>query len=275
MDVREQGKEIDVGEDLVLYEVQDGVALITFNRPDRMNGWTPPLQVAYFDALRRATDEEDVRAIVVTGAGRGFCPGADTQYLREIEAAGRTAVHRDPMIFPLQVPKLTIAAVNGACAGIGLVHALVCDVRFVSTRAKLTTAFSRLGLVAEHGTAWLLPRVVGAARATDLMLSGRVVTGAEAVELGLASAVLEPDDLLPHALAYARDVATNCSPASIATMKKQLLAAQATDIQTAYTEAGRLMATAVRGPDFAEGIAGFLERRPPAFPALGNGTVFD
>ncbi|WP_432841529.1 enoyl-CoA hydratase-related protein [Dactylosporangium sp. CA-092794] len=262
-------------ESLVLYEVRDGAALITFNRPGQRNGWTPPLQVAYYEALRRAAADDAVGAIVVTGAGRSFCPGADTEYLKQIEAAGQTAAHADPMIFPLRIPKLTVAAINGGCAGIGLVHALVCDVRFVATTAKLTTAFARRGLAAEHGISWLLPRVVGGARAADLLLSGRVITAAEAVTLGLATAAVEPEALLAHALGYAQDVAANCSPASIAAIKAQLLSDATRDVEAAYAAAAGLMRQAVQGPDFAEGVASFLQRRPPAFPPLGKGTVFE
>src|SRR6202162_2980600 len=173
----------------VLFDVQDGVARLTLNRPDRLNAWTPEMQTRYFDLLEECSAREDVRAIVLTGAGRGFCAGADMQNLEQIaggDGEQSTAVHDPrPVTFALGVPKPVIAAINGPCAGLGLVHAVMCDLRFAAASAKLTTAFSRRGLVAEHGLSWMLPRLVGPATALDLLLSGRIVLGAEAAELRL------------------------------------------------------------------------------------------
>src|SRR3712207_2100776 len=147
--------------------------LLTLNRPDRLNAWTAEMQRDYFDLLDEAGSRDDVRAIVVTGAGRGFCAGADMEALQEIGAGGldEAAAAQDtrPQTFPLGIPKPVIAAINGPCAGIGLVQALVCDIRFAAADAKITTAFARRGLVAEHGMPWLLPRLVGHAHALDLL----------------------------------------------------------------------------------------------------------
>lgn len=273
--------------EVLLKEVrEDGVAVLTLNRPDRLNAWTGELEQAYFGALRECTASEDVRAIVVTGAGRGFCAGADMQSLQQIEAAvsgaesengsspteGGTQAAREqtPQTFTLGVPKPVIAAINGPCAGIGLVLALMCDVRFVAESAKLTTAFSRRGLVAEHGISWILPRLVGPARALDLLLSGRVVLGREAVELGLCNRVTPPETVLEETLAYAHELATLCSPASMAQMKRQVYAAMAEPLDEAVAEADRLMLASFAEPDFAEGVASFLERREPRFAPLGG-----
>jgi enoyl-CoA hydratase/carnithine racemase len=159
--------------------------------------------------------------------------------------------------------------INGACAGIGLVQALMCDVRFAASGAKLTTAFARRGLVAEHGISWLLPRLIGPARALDLLLSGRVLLAEEALELGLVNRVLEPGELLEQTLAYAVELAQHCSPASMATMKRQVYDALEQGLEEATGEADRLMLESFAAPDFVEGVTSFLERRDPRFAPLG------
>lgn len=256
--------------DPVLYDVDAGVALITLNRPERNNAWSGTLQTAYFDLLDRAAADDEVRAVVVTGAGRSFCPGADMAELADGTAADIS--DKRPIIHPLGLPKPLIAAVNGGCAGIGLAQALLCDLRFAAAGARITTAFARRGLVAEHGTSWLLPRVVGAAVAADLLLSARVVTAEEAEGLGLVNRVLPPESLLAETLAYARDLAASCSPAAMAAIKRQLAGQWDQDVVTALREANRLMVQSLRGPDHAEGVASFLEKRAPAFAPLGHGS---
>ena len=255
-------------DDEVLYRVDDGVAVITLNRPERLNAWTPPLQTQYFDRLAQAASAREVGAVVVTGAGRGFCPGADMEYLQGLDGAGPARPDTRPTTFPLTVQKPMIAAINGACAGIGLVQALMCDLRFAAAGAKITTAFARRGLVAEHGMSWILPRLVGPARALDLLMSGRVVLGEEAAELGLVNRALSGDRLLDETLAYARDLATNCSPASMATMKRQVYGDLQRGLSEALEEANRLMVESLGAPDFREGVSSFLERREPRFVPL-------
>ena len=257
-----------MADDLVLYEVRDGVALVTLNRPERMNAWTTDLQNQYFDVLDRAVEDQEVGAIVVTGAGRGFCPGADMDVLQGTRAAGAesiTAAAARPVIYPLSIPKAIVGAINGACAGLGLVQALMMDVRFAAAGAKFTTAFVRRGLIAEHGISWTLPRIVGNAVASDLLLSGRVFTSEEALELGVVSRVLPGEALLDEALAYARDIAKNCAPASVAVMKGQLLRHQNVDVEAALEESNALMRKSIKRPDFKEGVTSYVEKRPPAF----------
>lgn len=273
--------------EVLLKEVlEDGVAVLTLNRPERLNAWTGEVEQQYFGALSECAASEAVRVIVVTGAGRGFCAGADMQSLQGIEAAvsgaagangssapeGDTETAREqiPQTFTLSVPKPVIAAINGPCAGIGLVLALMCDVRFVAENAKLTTAFARRGLVAEHGISWILPRLIGPARALDLLLSGRVVLGREAVELGLCNRVTPPETVLEETLAYAHELATLCSPASMAQMKQQVYAALQEPLADALAEADRLMLASFAKPDFAEGVASFVERRDPHFAPLAR-----
>jgi enoyl-CoA hydratase/carnithine racemase len=259
--------------EVVLKQVDDGVAVLTLNRPERLNAWTAEMENAYFGMLEECAGSPEVRVIVVTGSGRGFCAGADMKDLQAIGDGGldasEHAVERRPQTFPMSIPKPIVAAINGACAGIGLVQALVCDVRFAAEGAKLTTAFARRGLVAEHGISWLLPRLVGPARALDLLLSGRVVLAEEAFGLGLLNRVIAPDSLLEQTLDYAREIALSCSPASMATMKRQVYADLQRTLPEALGEADRLMLDSFTAPDFVEGVTSFLERRDPRFAAIG------
>jgi enoyl-CoA hydratase/carnithine racemase len=258
--------------DVVLIKIEEGIALLTLNRPDRLNAWTGEMQVAYFDLLDQCAGSEDVRAIVVTGAGRGFCAGADRQNLSALanddgEPGGGDYDAR-PVTYPLTIEKPIVAAINGPCAGLGLVLALMCDLRFAAAGAKLTTSFARRGLVAEHGISWILPRLVGPARALDLLLSGRVVRGSEAADLGLVNRAVPDQDVVAEALAYARMLASDSSPASMATIKRQVYADYELGLGRALEEANRLMLESFSGTDFGEGVQSFLERRQPRFAPL-------
>jgi enoyl-CoA hydratase/carnithine racemase len=262
-----------VQSEVVQRDVQDGVALLTLNRPDRLNAWTDEMERAYFGMLEDCASSPEVRVVVVTGAGRGFCAGADMQDLQALGDGSLdvSAEARDrlPQSFPLTIPKPIIAAINGACAGIGLVQALMCDVRFAAEGAKLTTAFARRGLVAEHGISWILPRLIGPSRALDLLLSGRVVLSQEAEAMGLVNRVIAPERLLDETLDYARELARSCSPASMATMKRQVYADLQRGLPEALSGADELMLESFTAPDFVEGVTSFLERRDPRFPSLG------
>jgi enoyl-CoA hydratase/carnithine racemase len=263
--------------DVVLAENNDGVLLVTLNRPDKLNAWTPVMEERFFGTLATADEDPSVRVVVVTGAGRGFCAGADLTALGSVDPSAITEadIHPSgkPISFALSMRKPVIAAINGATAGIGLVLALYCDVRFAAADAKFTTAFSRRGLIAEHGIAWLLPRVVGVSRAMDLLLSSRILLGEEAGRIGLVDHVLPVDEVLPAALAYARDLADNCSPQSMAIMKRQVCAALESDLDPARREAVALMLTSFGQDDFREGVLSHLEKRPPNFAPLDPDTV--
>ena len=207
-------------DDPVLYELRDsGVAVLTLNRPERMNAWGGGLAGRFYALLDQAEADPQVRAVVVTGSGRAFCAGADMGDLSSIATAstdGDTDIskmvgERHPH-FVSTLRKPVIAAINGACAGIGLTQALMCDVRFAAEGAKFTTSFARRGLIAEYGISWILPRVVGWGAALDLLLSGRVFLADEAAALGLVKEVVAPEELLPRAIAYAEDIAANCAP---------------------------------------------------------------
>ena len=252
------------------YVVEQSVATITLDRPERHNAWTSEMGEQYFDHLERAAADPGVRAIVVTGAGRSFCPGLDMGSLAAVASAGSAQGGSRPQTFPLGIPKPIIAAINGACAGIGLSLALMCDIRFAAAGAKLTTSFARRGLIAEHGTSWLLPRLVGTARALDLLLSARVVTAEEAGELGLVNFVVPQGQVLPAALDYARDLVQNVSPTSMSAIKRQVLRHVDLPLDEALAESNALMAESLRRPDVAEGVASFVEQRPPRFAPLAR-----
>jgi len=256
----------------VLDRVDDGVLLLTLNRPERLNAWTLAMEERYFDLLASAASDPAVRAIVVTGAGRGFCAGLDADALAGV--AGGTPLSdrpRRPMTFPLDIPKPIIAAVNGPAAGIGFIQTLVADVRFAAAGAKFTTAFARRGLLAEHGISWLLPRLIGHARASELLLSARVFLAEEAATMGLVHRVLEPDALLETAIAYARDLADHCGPLAMAITKYQLLAHWDVDLAEARRETFDLVEQVHRTPDFAEGVQSFVEKRAPHFAPVTSG----
>lgn len=267
-----------MNDDVVLCEVREEVAVLTFNRPDRLNAWTPELQTRYFDLLDDCAGREDVRAIVLTGAGRGFCAGADMENLQAIATDGNgdapdvDPVQLDPrpVTYALTIPKPVIGAINGACAGLGLVHAVMCDLRIAAAGAKFTTAFARRGLVAEHGLSWMLPRLIGPARALDLLLSGRVFLGTEAAELGLVNRVVEDTSVLEAAIEYARMLASSCSPTSMALMKQQVYGDYDKTLHESLAEANRLMLESFTRPDFGEGVSSFLERRQPRFEPVSR-----
>ena len=256
--------------DVVLAERRGPVLLLTLNRPDKLNAWNDTLEDRYFDLLDDADADADVRAIVVTGAGRGFCAGADMSDLQQVDRLDDDGLpmRARPKSLPLSVRKPLIAAINGAAAGLGLVEALFCDLRFAAAGAKLTTSFARRGLIAEYGAAWLLPRLIGQSRALDLLVSGRVVRAEEGLQMGLVDRVVEPDQVVDAAVAYAQDLATHCSPWAMSTIKSQVYASMHSTFADASAEADRLMQVSLLGPDVREGVLSFVESRTPAFPAL-------
>lgn len=253
----------------VLLEVDaSGVALVTLNRPGRRNGWTPVVEARFFEVLAQIDLDPDIRVVVVTGAGKTFCPGMDTARLEAIAGEALDLTGRRPPLHAWQFRKPMIAAVNGACAGIGLVLTLVCDVRFAAARARFSTAFARRGLAGEYGVTWLLPRIIGAGHAADLLLSSRVIDAAEALRMGLVNFVASTDDVLTPALEYARDIALHCAPTSLAMLRHQLHADSQSELPTALAAAYRAMTDAVQGAAFGEGLDSFVAGRAPNFPGL-------
>jgi enoyl-CoA hydratase/carnithine racemase len=260
------------GSDVVLADVSDGIAVLTLNRPERLNAWTLEMEERYFGLLAEAAADAAVRVVVVTGAGRGFCAGLDADALAGV-AAGRplSDAPRRLQSFPLEIPKPIVAAVNGPCAGIGFLQALFADVRFAAAGAKFTTAFARRGLLAEHGVSWMLPRMIGHARATELLLSGRVFLAEEAATLGLVHRVVEPEALLDTTMAYARDVADNCGPLAMGIIKYQVQHHWDVDLAEAQRETFELVEGVHGTPDFEEGVRSFVEKRAPRFRPLTSG----
>jgi len=267
---------MDQPTDLVIYDVADGIATITLNRPDRLNAWTGPLGTAYFDCLDAAADDPEVKVIIVTGAGRGFCAGADMDMLQGISEAGEEPIVETRLhTHATGVPKPIIAAINGACAGLGLVHAAMADLRFAAEGAKLTTAFSRRGLVAEHGISWVLPRLVGPSVALDLLMSGRVFLADEALDLGFVNRVVPADELMATTRAYALDLATNAAATSMAVIKQQVWGHYDLTLDAALADTNVLMDRSLQRADFREGVASFVEKRPPAFSGVTRATTED
>jgi enoyl-CoA hydratase/carnithine racemase len=236
-----------------------------------------------------ATAEADpaVVGIVITGAGRGFCAGADMKTLTSITEGGSLAPDEGALppapasqprpadldgeyTYLLGCPKPIIAAINGACAGMAVPIALSCDVRFMAEYAVMLTAFAQRGLIAEWGLSWLLPRVVGSARAMDILISSRKVSGTEAAEMGLVNKALPADQVLTHAQDYVRDMAARCSPTSISIMKRQVYEQLHAGLGPAELESRRLMVESFSRPDMKEGVQSFLQKRPPSFERLGT-----
>ena len=264
----------------ILYRVDDGVAVITLNRPDKLNAWRGEMDRDVRAAMRAAADDPAVRVIVLTGAGRGFCAGADMNMLQDTVAAGevrssgagpkpfdetaREDFKRTYSYFPT-VPKPIIAAINGACAGLGFVLSLYADLRFASDAAVFTTSFARRGLIAEHGISWLLPRTVGMANAADLLYSARKVRPHEALAMGLVNRVIPHQEFEAEVMAYARMLATEVSPRSLGEMKREIWNGLFQTLAEATDAANADMQKSFTSEDFKEGVAHFVEKRAPAF----------
>jgi enoyl-CoA hydratase/carnithine racemase len=269
----------------LLYEVSEGIATVTLSRPEKLNAWTMRMEAEYRHAMAGAERDPDVRTIIVTGAGRGFCAGADMNLLSGLSqgdtlkqggaedglpkanpgAPGARDDFRMLYTWPLAIRKPILAAVNGPAAGLGLIHTLYCDIRFASDRARFGTAFVRRGLIAEHGISYMLPRLIGVQNALDLLYSGRVIDAPEALRMGLVSRVVPHDELIPTVRAYARELGTLSSPRSIAIMKRQVYDALFQDLATANTIGNDEMLKSFESEDFREGVASFVEKRPPKF----------
>lgn len=268
-----------------LYAVADRVATITLNRPDKLNAWTAAMEREVRSAVEEAEIDRQVRVIVLTGAGRGFCAGADMSLLGAVAKQGVSDQVRERTLrntgkerrehvradfqkkysYFLATEKPVIAAINGPAVGLGLVIALYCDLRFASDSARFSTVFARRGLIAEYGMAWMLPRIVGYSNALDLLFSGRTIDAAEALRMGLANRVFPQETFLDQVYDYARDLASNVSPRSMKVMKQQVYEAMFQSLEEAFAASEREMLESLACEDFKEGVAHYLEKRSPAF----------
>lgn len=286
----------------VLYECRDGVGLITFNRPEALNSWGA-IGAGYFDALDQAAADPDCRVIVVTGSGRAWCAGADVggqgQTVDSKGGAKRPSGSQGPALSAAEdaeaarrraeqkaraeagiltdekgrwtnhahtIPKLVIACVNGAVAGGGFSQIMNCDVRFAAEKVAFASAFGRRGLIAEFGVSKTLASAVGMGAAMDLLISGRKIYSEEALQLGVVQRVFPSDRLFEATLEYARDVAVNVPPSSMAVIKEQILGNQSMPMMDVMRESNRLMLRSFSVPEHREGVKSFLEKRKPVFP---------
>ena len=268
----------------IIYEIEDYVATVTFNRPEKLNAWSDVMGKEVHDCMTQAATDDNVRVIIVTGAGRGFCAGADMKNLTQLQEAG-SAGSRDQAklaedlrisknvprcfgeaftFFP-SVPKPIISAINGPVAGIGLALAMFSDIRFASEGAKIMTIFAKRGLVGEYGITWILSRVVGVGNATELLYSGRPVEANEAMRMGLVSNVFPQDGFLDHVRAYAKDLAIYSSPRSVRKMKMQVFNDLFWTLEDSLRVSKEEMVKSFDSEDFKEGVAHFLEKREPRF----------
>lgn len=264
----------------VLYEASEHVATITLNRPDKLNAWTMRMEQEATAAFHAAAGDAAVRAIVFTGAGRGFCAGADMSLLSALtqsdgvsgsmslrvplDSGAREDFHRKHA-WLMSIPKPVIAAVNGPAVGLGFVLPLYCDIRIASEKALFSTIFAKRGLVAEYGLAWILPRIVGLPAAIDYCFTARNVDAAEALRAGLVHRVLPEENFLAAVQDYAKELAATVSPRSLAVMKRQIYEAQFQGLGEAMDVSFQEMLASFKGQDFKEGVAHFLEKRPPRF----------
>lgn len=249
----------------ILSEQRDGVLIVTFNRPESMNSLTVEMDDLYREILAEAAGDPTVRAIVVTGSGRAFCAGAEVSALERLVEDPTRRHFGVEFHAPLLIDKPVVAAINGGCVGLGLVAALLCDVRIVANQAKIGTAFAQRGVVAEHGSAFLLSRTVGEGNARDLMLSARLIRGEESVRMGFASASVPREAVLDEAIAYAQNIAVTCAPWSLAMMKRQFTAGLLDAYKRDAALAADHLMEAFRGSAFAEGVHSYQQKRSPVF----------
>ena len=266
----------------VIYDVNERIATITLNRPHRLNAWTGRMHSEYRWALAQAEADADVSAVVVTGAGRGFCAGADSAALEgHVQKGGYDSGLREEPARPgygvrpefdatfayhFGLTKPVIAAINGPAAGVGLVLACFADIRFAAAGVKLTTAHGKLGLPAEYGLSWLLPRLIGLARANDILFTSRVVMSEEAAAIGLVNAVYPPEELLARTYDYTRALVRSVAPSSLASTKRQIYTDLHRDAASAVNESETLLNAMTTTADFREGVLSLLEKREPRWP---------
>jgi enoyl-CoA hydratase/carnithine racemase len=267
-----------------IYRVADRVATLTLNRPDKLNAWTAVMEREVRAAMEEAERDENVRVIVLTGAGRGFCAGADMSLLSTVAEKGLDEARRAQGLQPTSgsgegargnfqkkysyfpaITKPVIAAINGPVVGLGLVIALYCDIRLASDTARFSTAFAQRGLIAEYGMAWMLPRLIGHSNALDLLFTARMIDAPEALRMGLVNQMLPRETFLESVQRFAADMASNVSPRSLRVIKRQVYDAMFQTLAEAFEISEQEMLASLKCEDFREGVAHFMEKRPPVF----------
>ncbi len=274
-----------------LYNVADRVATITLNRPDKLNAWTGTMEQEVRASMREAENDADVRVIILTGAGRGFCAGADMSLLGSIAQQGLGDQGREHVLrntgnggragarpdfqkkysyFP-SIQKPVIAAVNGPAVGLGFIITLYCDLRFASDSARFGTAFAKRGLIAEYGISWMLPRLIGPANAMDMLFSARLVDAGEALRMGLVNQVFPQDSFMQSANAYAKDLANNVSPRSLRVIKEQVYNGMFQTLSEAFEGAEQEILKSLQCEDFKEGVAPCILTFPKKYKLSRSG----
>jgi enoyl-CoA hydratase/carnithine racemase len=257
----------------ILCEVEDRIATVTLNRPDRLNAWTVTMMEELIKAFDMLDKDDEVRAIIVTGAGRGFCAGADldpTGFAKRQEELRSDKPPRDTAgQFTLKVyetKKAVIAAINGPAVGVGTTMTLPMDIRIASETAKMGLVFNRRGMVPEGCSTWFLPRILGLSQAAEWLLTGRVFSAREALQGGLVSRVVPEEDLMPAASELAHEIADNTSAISAALSRQMLWRMLGADHpMEAHKLESKCLHYMFQSPDLVEGVTSFLEKRPPKF----------
>lgn len=260
-----------MAEDVVEVERRGAIEIVRFNRPDRGNAWTLEMGRVYYSRLNEADRDPAVRVIVVTGTGGAFCVGGDVDTLDAIAGAGTVDLRSPRTHFwaTTRLRKPVIAAINGGCAGIGFVQAMMCDLRFAGPMARITTAYARVGLPAEQAMSWVLPRVIGASNALDLLLSARTIDATEAYRLGVANR-LAGEDVVAEAVEYAERLAATSSPASMASIKRQVWRDLERGVRDSSDIADELTDHHVAQEDFRAGVEALQQRTTPEFAPLAE-----
>ena len=260
----------------LLFDIKDHIATLTFNQPEKRNAYSPEMAVKLTQYLRECDRDPDVRVVIITGAGDSFCVGLDLNDVRERGEQGEpedTQGHPTQRVlrtYPFQISKPVICAINGAAGGFGAAYPLTCDIRLAATEANIAFSFVKWGLIPEMGTTWLLPRLVGIEKSSDLLLTGRKVSGSEAAQMGLVLRAVPRAQLMDEARKLAAEIAQGSSPTAVSVVKRMTWGRMQDEgeLYRAIYEDDDAIAWAIHGPDAGEGNKAFFEKRPANWVAV-------